>query len=157
MTKQYLLPCSFLCLAFFLASCDSDPTPNEVELPKPRFVAEDDYIVLDSGLKIYDFSEGIGDEEVKPGALVAVHYHGWLHSDSTLFDSSYPREEPIEFFVGDGVVIEGWDLGLPGMKVNGERQLVIPPHLAYGEEGRTNAIPPNSTLIFEIVLVEIVL
>ncbi|MBL6935743.1 MAG: FKBP-type peptidyl-prolyl cis-trans isomerase [Alphaproteobacteria bacterium] len=85
--------------------------------------------------------------------LLAVDYKGHLE-DGTQFDSSYKRGEPWEFTLGQGQVIRGWDKGLRGMKVGGKRRLVIPPEMGYGGEDK-GLIPPNSTLIFEIELVEI--
>ncbi len=144
-----------LYVAFIASACDGPSTPKPIDpevVPKPRYVADEDYIELVDGIKYYDFKVGTGSG-AKAGDHVAVHYHGWL-ADSTLIDSSYPREEPFEFLVGTGTVISGWDIGILGMKEGGERQLVIPPKHAYGSTGRQN-IPPNSTLIFELVMVQI--
>lgn len=104
-------------------------------------------------LIIEDTQEGTG-EEAKAGDTVKMNYKGTLE-DGTPFDSSYDRGEPFEFTIGQGSVIQGWEQGIPGMKVGGKRKLVIPPHLAYGEAGR-GSIPPNATLTFEVELVEIV-
>lgn len=104
-------------------------------------------------LQIENVQEGTG-EEAKTGDTVKVNYKGTLE-DGTQFDSSYDRGEPFEFTIGKGMVIQGWEQGIPGMKVGGKRKLVIPPHLAYGEAGR-GSIPPNATLTFEVELVEIV-
>ena len=136
-------------------SCDSPtkPIPSDpAKVPVPRKVADEDYIELTQGLKYYDFKVGTGDP-TKNRDILSVHYHGWL-TDSTLFDSSYLREEPYEFRLGAGVVIKGWDIGLVGMQLGGERQLVIPPELAYGDQGRSS-IPPNATLIFEVLLTDL--
>jgi FKBP-type peptidyl-prolyl cis-trans isomerase len=103
-------------------------------------------------LVIDDIKIGEGSE-VKTGDTVAVHYVGRLQS-GTEFDNSKKRGEPFVFTVGEGRVIKGWDEGLVGMKIGGERILVIPPEKAYGENG-IGPIPPNSTLIFSIELVEI--
>jgi FKBP-type peptidyl-prolyl cis-trans isomerase len=89
-----------------------------------------------------------------PGDVVTVEYTGWLRSDSTRFDSSVGRE-PFTFQLGAGRVIEGWDEGVVGMRVGGERSLVIPPELAYGDTGAGSAIPPGATLIFEIELLDL--
>ncbi len=147
-----------MCMAFavlLMASCDSpaDTTSSEPEnTPIPREVSDTDYSDLGDGLKYYDFKVGTGDA-AKANDLVSVHYSGWL-TDNTLFDSSYPREEPFVFRLGTGGVIEGWERGLVGMQVGGERQLVIPSDLGYGTRGR-GRIPPNATLIFEVALVSI--
>lgn len=100
-----------------------------------------------------DVKFGTG-EEVQKGDVVAVHYIGTLQ-DGTEFDNSKKRGAPFEFKVGGGQVIKGWDEGLVGMKVGGQRVLVIPSELAYGAQGVGNIIPPNSTLVFAIELLEI--
>lgn len=97
-------------------------------------------------------------EQAKAGREVAVHYTGWLYEASAKdnkgkkFDSSLDRGEPIEFPLGAGMVIDGWEQGIEGMKVGGQRTLVIPPHLGYGARGAPGAIPPNATLIFDVEL-----
>ncbi len=101
---------------------------------------------------IDDIREGEG-VDVKAGDTVAVHYIGTLQ-DGTEFDNSKKRGEPFTFTVGGGQVIKGWEEGLIGMKVGGQRVLVIPPDKAYGEQG-IGPIPPNATLVFAIELVEI--
>ena len=147
--KTYLA--LFICAAgLLLSGCDSsDPEPQE--LPLPREVAEEDYTVTSSGLKYFDFAQG--DTSVPPaadGQAVVVHYSGWLES-GVMFDSSvYFSGSPFVFLLGRGQVISGWDEGIEGMYPGGERQLVIPPELAYGSSGR-GSIPPNATLIFEVV------
>lgn len=103
-------------------------------------------------LKIEDTTVGTGIE-AKTGDLVSVHYTGTLE-DGTKFDSSVDRNEPFETPIGQGAVIKGWDQGIPGMKVGGKRRLTIPPHLGYGSQPN-GAIPPNSTLIFDVELIEV--
>ena len=145
-----------LALTTLLAVCDSAPENDEPppeNLPVPRVVDESDYTVTDSGLKYYDLTVGTGEATAQTGDRVAVHYHGWL-TNNQLFDSSYISGDPFPFTIGTGFVIPGWDEGVVGMRVGGERQLVIPPDLGYGAAGR-GPIPPNATLIFEVELVSI--
>ncbi len=102
-------------------------------------------------LEISDIAVGTGAKAAGQ-QMVEVHYTGWLQ-DGTKFDSSLDRGQPLAFQRGAGNVIQGWDQGVVGMKVGGKRRLVIPPHLAYGDRGFPGAIPPNSTLVFEVELV----
>jgi FKBP-type peptidyl-prolyl cis-trans isomerase len=104
-----------------------------------------------SGLEYWDIKVGTG-AEAKPGHKVKVDYTGWL-TNGKKFDSSVGTGKPFEFMLGSGAVIKGWDEGVAGMKVGGKRQLRIPPDLAYGAKGYPGAIPPNSTLIFDVRLV----
>ena len=106
-----------------------------------------------TGLYVRELAEGSG-AAAAAGDTVVVHYTGWL-PDGTQFDSSRDRGEPFEIPLGAGVVIPGWDEGLQGMRVGGQRQLVIPPALAYGSRGAGNAVPPNATLVFEVELLEV--
>ena len=101
-------------------------------------------------LIIEDIAVGDG-AEARSGHQVDVHYTGWLTSGKK-FDSSVDRGRPFSFELGASMVIKGWDQGVQGMKVGGKRKLTIPPHLAYGDRGFPGAIPPNSTLIFEVEL-----
>ena len=104
------------------------------------------------GLEIYDLKAGTGAEAVA-GKTVSAHYVGVL-ADGTKFDSSLDRGEPFEFGLGAGQVIKGWDIGIAGMKIGGVRRLVIAPELGYGQQA-IGPIPANSTLIFEVQLVEV--
>jgi len=103
-----------------------------------------------SGLTITTVASGEG--VAKAGDRVWVHYTGTLQTTGAKFDSSLDRGEPIEFTLGQGEVIKGWDEGIAGMKVGDKRQLVIPPTLGYGERGAGNVIPPNATLVFDVEL-----
>ena len=104
-----------------------------------------------SGLKYIVTRPGAGPKPT-PGTSIKVHYAGRL-TDGTSFDNSYNRGEPIEFKVGTGMVIPGWDEGLLDMTKGEKRTLIIPPNLAYGPEGRPPVIPQNATLIFDVELV----
>lgn len=104
-----------------------------------------------SDLVITDITVGEG-AEAKPGAKVTVHYVGVAFSTGEEFDASWNRGSPFQFQLGGGQVIAGWDAGVAGMKVGGRRQLVIPPHLGYGQRGAGNVIKPGETLIFVVDL-----
>jgi FKBP-type peptidyl-prolyl cis-trans isomerase FkpA len=107
-----------------------------------------------------DVKQGTG-KEASAGKPVIVHYTGWLYDETkpdrkgTKFDSSRDRQVPFGFFLGSGKVIKGWDEGVVGMKVGGQRTLVIPPSLGYGERGAGGVIPPNATLIFDVELIDV--
>jgi len=104
-------------------------------------------------LQIEDLQVGTG-AEAKAGKSVSVHYTGTL-TNGKKFDSSRDRHETFDFQLGAGMVIKGWDQGVVGMKVGGRRKLTVPPELGYGAGGYPPVIPPNSTLIFDIELVEV--
>ncbi|HVY48863.1 MAG TPA: FKBP-type peptidyl-prolyl cis-trans isomerase, partial [Minicystis sp.] len=106
--------------------------------------------VTDDGLRILDLVEGKG-AEVQRGDKVKVSYVGRL-DDGTVFDSTAASGRPFEATIGQGMLIRGWELGVPGMKKGGKRRLVVPYALAYGEAGRPPKIPPRATLTFEIEL-----
>lgn len=113
-----------------------------------------------SELQIIDHSQGDGDEAVE-GKSIVVHYTGWLYDDGaednkgSKFDSSLDRNDPFSFILGAGQVIRGWDQGFAGMKVGGNRTLIIPPDMGYGASGAGNVIPPNATLVFDVELLEV--
>ncbi len=109
-------------------------------------------VKLGSGLQYEDLVDGDG-VMATPDRKVAVHYTGWLEN-GTKFDSSLDRGQPFVFTLGAGQVIKGWDQGVDGMKVGGKRKLIIPPALGYGSRG-VSIIPPNSTLIFEVELLDV--
>lgn len=105
-------------------------------------------------LEITDLVVGDGVEASK-GNTVSVHYVGVTFADGEEFDASYNRGEPLQFPLGAGYVISGWDNGVQGMKVGGRRRLVIPPDQAYGDRGAGGAIKPGATLIFVVDLVAV--
>jgi peptidylprolyl isomerase len=107
--------------------------------PAPKTLVKKDLIV------------GTG-AEAKTGSAVSVNYVGALYSNGTVFDASWKRKEPFSFTLGKGQVIQGWEQGVPGMKVGGRRELIIPAALGYGAAGSPPKIPPNAPLIFVIDL-----
>lgn len=107
---------------------------------------------MSNELEIIDLIVGEGKTCVK-GALITAQYTGWLE-DGTVFDSSYDRGQPFQCVIGTRRVIQGWDQGLMGMKVGGKRKLLVPAHLGYGER-QMGKIQPNSNLVFEIELLEV--
>jgi FKBP-type peptidyl-prolyl cis-trans isomerase FkpA len=105
-------------------------------------------------LQIIDTQAGTG-AEARNGQPVTVHYTGWLYNDGqqgAKFDSSRDRHDPFSFTLGVGMVIPGWDEGVSGMKVGGQRTLIIGPEMAYGARGAGGVIPPHATLKFDIEL-----
>jgi peptidylprolyl isomerase len=120
---------------------------DKPEIDFPDFPPPDDLV-------INELVEGEGAEATS-GSTVSVHYVGVAHSTGEEFDASYNRGEPLQFRLGIGQVISGWDQGVQGMKVGGRRQLVIPPHLGYGDRGAGGVIKPGETLIFVVDLVDV--
>lgn len=114
----------------------------------------------DMGLQKTELKEGTGPA-VQAGQTAVVHYTGWLYATGSpenkgrKFDSSHDAGRPFAFRIGAGQVITGWDQGVAGMQVGGQRRLVIPPELGYGERGAGGVIPPGATLVFDVELVEI--
>ncbi|MFZ3088736.1 MAG: FKBP-type peptidyl-prolyl cis-trans isomerase [Methylotenera sp.] len=111
-------------------------------------------------LKKIDTQVGTG-REAEPGFNVTVHYTGWLYDAAAKdgkgkkFDSSLDRNEPFNFFLGGGQVIQGWDEGFAGMKIGGKRTLIIPSEMGYGARGAGGVIPPNADLIFDVELLAV--
>ncbi len=138
MKKSLIL---FLILPLFIIinGCSSNGDKNEVTTP--------------SGLKYVDEVVGTGPSPQK-GQQVTVHYVGTLENGKK-FDSSKDRNQPFTFIIGVGRVIKGWDEGVMTMKVGGKRKLIVPPDLAYGQNGFPPTIPPNATLIFEVELLNV--
>jgi peptidylprolyl isomerase len=124
---------------------DPSTTKPEMDFPGDTAPAE---------LVIEDLKEGDG-QEAGAGDTISAHYVGVAHSTGEEFDSSWNRGAPLDFRLGVGQVIRGWDEGIAGMRVGGRRRLTIPPHLAYGDRGAGAAIQPGETLIFVVDLVEV--
>lgn len=145
-----------------LAGCQ-EAGVDQSTLPPEHRVAEDYHASLrvdleemerrPTGLYVQDLVEGEG-ARADSGDIVTVHYTGWLPTGRT-FDSSRDRDTPFEVAIGYGRVIDGWDQGIAGMRVGGQRRLVIPPALGYGAQGR-GPIPGGSTLVFDVELLDVV-
>jgi FKBP-type peptidyl-prolyl cis-trans isomerase FkpA len=111
-------------------------------------------------LQVTDVKVGTGADATS-GKTVTVHYTGWLYNESAAdkhgskFDSSRDRNQPFSFVLGAGQVIRGWDQGVAGMKVGGQRTLIVPPSLGYGSTGAAGVIPPNATLVFDVELLNV--
>jgi len=129
-----------------------NPSDNQNQARAEAFAAAADNRGNITRMVIDDVKLGVG-EQVQNGDTIAVHYVGKLQNGQE-FDSSRKRGETFEFKVGSGMVIKGWDEGVIGMQPGGERILVIPPEMAYGEAG-IGPIPPNATLIFSVELINI--
>jgi len=153
--EKYLI--LFLLTAFALIPACSQNEGKKQDEQKPAQAAPvpggEKMVKAPSGLQYEDLVPGSGDSP-KTGKKVTVHYTGWL-TNGTKFDSSVDRNEPFTFVIGAGQVIPGWDEGVMSMKIGGKRKLVIPPELGYGAGGAGGVIPPNATLVFEVILLDI--
>lgn len=160
MKKMGLLCMCVACV--LLCGCSQPPvkTAQDAKVAEKTDKKETEKLVsLPSGLK-FEILKSALDDAKKPanGKTVTVHYTGWLEEngkEGRKFDSSVDRNQAFSFRVGVGQVIKGWDEGVLDMKVGEKRRLVIPPQLAYGESGAGNVIPGNSTLIFDVELLEV--
>ena len=147
-----------IALSLVLAACGQQGASDVATDSAPSNIGELPAEITE--LVIIDTVEGDG-ATASPGQQVVVHYTGWLYEPAaegykgTRFDSSHDRNNPFSFDLGAGRVIQGWDQGFAGMQVGGQRVLVIPSHMAYGERGAGAAIPPNSTLLFEVELLDV--
>jgi FKBP-type peptidyl-prolyl cis-trans isomerase FkpA len=141
---------AMLAMVLLVAACGSKDQPQKLTTPEPP----------PTELQRVDVVKGTG-EGISQGQVAVVHYTGWLYDPTvaehkgTKFDSSRDSGRPFSFTVGHGDVIRGWDEGVQGMQPGGQRRLVIPPALGYGEAGAQNVIPPNATLVFDIELLKI--
>jgi peptidylprolyl isomerase len=124
----------------------ADATKPDVSIP--------DGVEPPADLEVEDLLEGDG-EEAAPGHHVEVHYVGVAWSDGQQFDASWDRAEPLDFDLGRGQVITGWDRGVAGMKVGGRRRITIPPHLGYGDRGAGGVIKGGETLVFVVDLLAV--
>jgi peptidylprolyl isomerase len=139
-------------LLLFVASCGKK-AETASQAKSQTTGAKMDTVTTPSGLKYVDLKVGTGATP-QTGQTCFMHYTGWL-TDGKKFDSSRDRNQPFPFPIGMGKVIKGWDEGVASMKVGGQRKLIIPPQLGYGERGAGGVIPPNATLIFDVELLEV--
>lgn len=146
LSLAFLVPAS----AFLMTACSGEK--SEIQKTATPMETKNVAELVKTDVKVGD------GEEATPGKIVSVHYTGWLYDESAAdkhgkkFDSSRDRGEPFMFPLGGGRVIPGWDQGVAGMKIGGQRTLVIPPELGYGARGAGGVIPPNATLIFDVEL-----
>ncbi|MDX8400759.1 MAG: FKBP-type peptidyl-prolyl cis-trans isomerase [Gallionellaceae bacterium] len=144
---------SKLLLALLLSAAFVTTACSKQELPPMTASKVTDLI-------IHEVKLGTGAEAIA-GHGVTVQYTGWLYSETSSdhkgakFDSSRDRNSPFKFPLGEGRVIKGWDVGVAGMKVGGQRTLIIPPAMGYGSRGAGNVIPANATLIFDVELLDV--
>jgi FKBP-type peptidyl-prolyl cis-trans isomerase FkpA len=140
--------------SFLIVACaTAAPNPADLTYAPELGVDLGRMTLTEEGLYWQDMALGVGDP-VERGDKVIMHYNGWLPTGE-LFDSSVDTKAPIGFVVGDGRVIDGWELGLRGMREGGIRRLVIPADLAYGSRGISEEVPGNATLVFEVRLMRI--
>jgi hypothetical protein len=145
--KERIMKKPFVCLSLLIF----------VFLFTVTFPANAGIIEKRSGLKYEDIEIGTG-EIAEVGNIAVIHFSGWIDDNGkkgTLYFNSRERGKPISFKVGTDKVIEGWNIGVIGMKVGGKRRLLVPSNLAYGAKGAGNIIPPNAALIIEIELLEV--
>ena len=173
MRTRHLIACALAALSLAAAGCsEQESDESAVDLreqasesaapaapadpaeprPKPTVTVPDG--APPEQLQVTDIEPGTG-AAAKAGSQISVNYVGVSYSNGQEFDSSFSAGAPLDFQLGVGAVIPGWDRGLEGMKVGGRRQLVIPPELAYGPQGSPPLIGPNETLVFVIDLLDV--
>jgi FKBP-type peptidyl-prolyl cis-trans isomerase FkpA len=161
MKRQFVLVLSLLAVlgvAFGCGSSNKPSEPGKAVTSGPKGPASPAKVTgqpttTASGLQYWDTVVGTGTTAIA-GNTVKVHYNGYL-STGEKFDSSRDRDQPFSFALATGQVIKGWDEGIQGMKVGGQRQLRVPPDLAYGATGVGNVIPPNAKLVFDVELLQV--
>jgi peptidylprolyl isomerase len=172
MRTRYLIACGLAALSLTAAGCgggDTETAELTVDVPPASESAAGEQEAQSSGKKpkvtipdgappkeieIRDIKEGSGPA-AKPGDDLTMDYVGVAYSTKKEFDNSYDRGQPFDFTLGQGMVIAGWDEGIEGMKVGGQRELIIPGDKAYGQQGRPPDIKPNETLVFIVDLLAI--
>lgn len=137
----------------FMAACsDKTATTSTTGTSSPQVTDIKMVDLVKTDVKVGDGAEATA------GKMVSVHYTGWLYDEAAAdkhgkkFDSSRDRGQPFQFPLGGGQVIKGWDQGVQGMKIGGQRTLIIPAEMGYGARGAGGVIPPNATLVFDVEL-----
>jgi peptidylprolyl isomerase len=172
MRTRYLIACGLAALSLSAVGCGGDDTETasfSVEAPPAQTAAAADTEPVSSGkkpkvtipdspppkqLEVKDLKQGTG-KTAKKGDEVSMDYVGVAYSTKKEFDNSYDRGQPFDFTLGQGQVIAGWDEGIVGMKVGGQRELTIPADKAYGAQGQPPSIKPNETLVFIVDLLAV--
>ena len=161
MRAPYLSAAALVSLTLLVGACKTESGSVTTVVPSAPVASSapvadaKGMVTLPSGLKYQDLKVGTG-AVATGGTNVTVHYTGWLQnpdgSAGRKFDSSLDTGKPFKFNLGGGEVIKGWDQGVQGMRVGGQRLLVIPPALGYGQRGAGGVIPPGATLLFHVEL-----
>lgn len=151
--KQVWLMLIFVLVTAVACGSPAEESASESSMADEISIENGESMTTESGLQYVEIEPGTG-EQAKAGDLVAVHYVGTLE-DGTEFDNSLNRGAPIEFVLGKGMVIQGWDEGIAMMKEGGKATLIIPPELGYGAQGAGGVIPGNATLTFDVELVSV--
>jgi FKBP-type peptidyl-prolyl cis-trans isomerase FkpA len=155
-----LLACA---CAVTLNACKAESTASKTPNPStPATSTKENTAMTNTITELQKIDTQVGTgREAESGFNVTVHYTGWLYEAAAeghkgkKFDSSLDRNQPFNFFLGGGQVIQGWDEGFAGMKIGGKRTLVIPSEMGYGARGAGGAIPPNAALIFDVELLDV--
>jgi FKBP-type peptidyl-prolyl cis-trans isomerase FkpA len=159
MNSHLTAPLAALALVLFAAGCNRAPAPA-ASSPAAASPASPAPAAGVTALQSKDLKIGEG-AAIAAGQTAVVNYTGWLYEAAApdnkgkKFDSSLDSGTPFSFTVGAGQVIDGWDRGVPGMKVGGQRRLIIPAELGYGSTGAGSDIPPGATLVFDVELMAI--
>jgi FKBP-type peptidyl-prolyl cis-trans isomerase FkpA len=148
--------------AVTLSACKAESTAPKTPNPSTQASTKENTTMTDTITELQKIDTQVGTgREAEAGFNVTVHYTGWLYEAAAeghkgkKFDSSLDRNQPFNFFLGGGQVIQGWDEGFAGMKIGGKRTLVIPSEMGYGARGAGGAIPPNAVLIFDVELLDV--
>ncbi len=151
--KAFILPLALaLSTSVFMTGCSDKTEATKADTKTETTEANKMAELVKTDVKVGDGTEATA------GKMVSVHYTGWLYDEAAAdkhgkkFDSSRDRGQPFQFPLAGGQVIKGWDEGVQGMKIGGQRTLIIPAEMGYGARGAGGVIPPNATLVFDVEL-----